>query len=170
MSRNIEVKARLADLGATRRRVEEFADSHPGVEEQEDVYYKVDAAGLERVKIRTSSRHGRQLIRYHRPEGDGVRPSEYTLTPLAAGEVPPEVRALGDPEVVVRKRRDLFWKANVRIHLDEVEGLGTFLELEAVVDAANDDASSRARVDALLADLGIGEADLVRASYSDLLR
>ena len=75
-----------------------------------------------------------------------------------------------EPRVVVRKRRELWLVDNVRIHLDEVDGLGTFLELEAVIDAAHDEAACRAAVYRLLAVLGILESDCVRASYSDLLR
>ena len=74
------------------------------------------------------------------------------------------------PLVVVRKRRELWLLDNVRIHLDTVDGLGSFLELEAVVDAAHDEARCRARVHELLPAFGVAEADCVRASYSDLLR
>ena len=58
---------------------------------------------------------------------------------------------------------------NVRVHLDQVDGLGTFLELEAVVDAAHDDAACRAQVDRIMQALGLGDADLIRASYAELL-
>ena len=80
-----------------------------------------------------------------------------------------QVSALGEPIVIVSKRREVFWIENVRVHLDSVDGLGDFLELEAVVDEQHDEATCRRQVDDLLVDLGIGPGDLIRASYSDLL-
>ena len=58
---------------------------------------------------------------------------------------------------------------NVRLHFDDVEGLGTFLELEAVVDERHDDAVCRRQVATLMDALGLGEDDLIRASYAELL-
>ena len=75
----------------------------------------------------------------------------------------------GEPLVVVRKRREILLRENVRIHLDAVDGLGTFLELEAVVDETHGDARCRAQVAELMAALGIGAAELIPASYADLL-
>jgi predicted adenylyl cyclase CyaB len=69
----------------------------------------------------------------------------------------------------VRKRREIFLVDNVRVHLDEVEGLGTFLELEAVFDGSNAaEPAERAKVARLLAELGVREADLVPTSYEAL--
>jgi predicted adenylyl cyclase CyaB len=70
----------------------------------------------------------------------------------------------------VRKRRELLLLDNVRIHLDAVDGLGSFLELEAVVDERHDDAACHAQVDALLACLGLAGAVPIQASYGELIR
>ena len=75
----------------------------------------------------------------------------------------------GTPLVVVRKRREILLWDNVRIHLDEVDGLGTFLELEAVVDERHDEATCHAQVARLMPALGLAESDLIAASYADLL-
>jgi predicted adenylyl cyclase CyaB len=167
--RNIEVKARLADPQAARAVAAARATRTPWTEEQTDVYFRVDASGEERVKLRTSSRHGAQLIRYRRPEASGVRTSDYSLSPLAPAEVALTAVSLGAPILTVTKTREVFLVDNVRVHLDRVEGLGDFLELEAMVDPDHDDARCRVQVDELLQALGVSELDLVRASYSDLL-
>jgi predicted adenylyl cyclase CyaB len=73
------------------------------------------------------------------------------------------------PLVVVCKRREVLLWDNVRIHLDQVDGLGTFLELEAVVDALHDETACRAQIDRLMDALRLSESDLIRASYAELL-
>ncbi|MBI4618485.1 MAG: CYTH domain-containing protein [Planctomycetes bacterium] len=126
--------------------------------------------GGERLKLRSSSRAPTVLIRYRRPEREGgVRPSDYEVTPVGEGSLPETLSALGAPVVTVTKRRDLYLLENVRIHLDKVEGLGAFLEFEAVVGPRHPEDHCRRRVEELLREFGILEADLVSASYSDLL-
>ncbi|HSP97989.1 MAG TPA: CYTH domain-containing protein [Candidatus Dormibacteraeota bacterium] len=162
MARNIEIKARLTDLAAARA-LARGCDAVPHVvEKQVDTYYALD--GGQRVKVRRINGGRRELIEYQRPEASGVRASDYTITPLTDDAPPP-----GEPVVVVRKRREVLLIDNVRVHLDQVDGLGTFLELEAVVDAAHDDAVCRGQVDGIMAALGLRESDLIRASYAELL-
>ena len=162
MARNIEIKARLADLTAARAVARGLGAVPCVVEKQVDTYYALE--GGRRVKVRRINAGRRELIDYQRPEASGVRASDYTITPLAEDAAPP-----GEPVVVVRKRREVLLIDNVRVHLDQVEGLGTFLELEAVVDAAHDDALCRAQVERIMDALGLREVDLIRASYAELL-
>jgi adenylate cyclase class IV len=162
MPRNIEIKARLADLAAARATALQLGARPHVVEVQTDRYYALD--GGRRVKVRTIDGGRSELIDYRRPEASGVRASDFTVTPLARGGGP-----AGEPLVVVRKRREVLLIDNVRVHLDQVDGLGTFLELEAVVDAAHDDAICRAQVDRIMAALGLRDANLIRSSYADLL-
>jgi adenylate cyclase class IV len=162
MARNIEIKARLADLAAARAVARGLGAVPFVVEEQVDSYYEL--AGGRRVKVRRIIGGRRELIDYQRPEATGVRASDYTITPLAD-----DAPVAGEPVVIVRKRREVLLIDNVRVHLDQVDGLGTFLELEAVVDAAHDDAVCRAQVDRIMAALGLPESDLIRASYAELL-
>ena len=168
MPRNIEIKVAVADPAAVRTRAVGLADRGPDRERQVDTYFAVDPTGASRVKVRDSDRYGLQLIRYRRPEAEDVRPSDYSLEVLDGPE-DPRLEALGDPVVVVDKQRDVLWSENVRIHLDMVEQLGAYLELEAMVDATHDDASCRAAVDRILAELGLAEQPAITASYSDLL-
>ena len=168
MARNVEVKAPLDGLADARRTAGRLGARFEWVDEQVDRYYQVGDAG--RVKLRTCGRAPAELIRYARPETTGVRPSEYEVLPVRDPEAQACLVPKTDPIVVVRKTRELWLLDNVRVHLDTVDGLGTFLELEAVVDPSHDESRCHAQVHALLPEFGITERDCVRASYSDLLR
>jgi adenylate cyclase class IV len=166
MPRNIEVKVRLPDPARARAAALAAGAHDAGVEMQVDRYYELD--GGRRVKLRTRAGRAAELIRYDRPETAGVRPCDYEVTPVREDDAC--VVPAGPPVAIVRKRRELLLLDNVRVHLDAVDGLGSFLELEAVVDARHDDAACRAQVDALLARLGLAQAVPIRASYGELIR
>jgi predicted adenylyl cyclase CyaB len=165
---NLEIKARCQDLAAARDVVLRLATSHPGVDEQTDTYF-VTRAG--RPKLRQSSLSGDQLIPYLRPDQAGPKRADYQILPVP--DAAHLKRSLGEMlgvHRVVRKRREIFLVDNVRIHLDEVEGLGTFLELEAVYDgSAASEVEQRRKVAELMRELGVVEADLVEISYEGLL-
>jgi len=165
---NLEIKARCADLASARAVAERLATDHPGVDEQVDTYFATRAG---RLKLRESSLSGGQLIPYLRPDQPGPKRSDYQILPVA--DAPQLRRTLGEilgVHRVVRKRREIFLVDNVRIHLDEVEGLGTFLELEAVFDGSPAaEAEQQRKVDALMRELGVSPPDLVDTSYEGLL-
>jgi len=165
--RNIEIKVRLADLDQARAVCARLG-AHPlGAEVQTDRYYAVDET--HRLKLRTISGRSAELIEYRRPETAGVRASEYSITPVRDAAVGVCLVPSGPPLVVVRKRREVLLWDNVRIHLDAVDGLGSFLELEAVVDERHDDAACRAQVAELMDAFSLCESDLIAASYADLV-
>ncbi|MGZ6643758.1 MAG: cytidine deaminase, partial [Solirubrobacteraceae bacterium] len=168
--RNVELKVRDADPAATLAR----ALALPGVRDegelrQRDTYF---AASAGRLKLREESdARGERahLIAYTRADEATARTSAYRLAPVAE---PGPLRealdaALGTVVVVDKRRRLLLWE-NVRIHLDTVDGLGSFAELEGVADEASDLAIEHERVAHLCAELRLGE--VVPGSYSDLLR
>lgn len=167
MPRNIEIKARLADLAAARAIALGLGAAAHVVEEQTDRYYTLDAG--RRVKLRTIRGSRAELIAYDRPEARGVRASEYTVTPVRDEAAGLCLVPKSPPLVVVCKRREVLLWHNVRIHLDEVDGLGAFLELEAVVDASHDETACRAQIDRLMDALRLSEPDLIRASYAELI-
>jgi predicted adenylyl cyclase CyaB len=168
VARNVEVKARLADLDAARAVAARLGATCAWTDVQVDRYYELD--GARRLKLRTCGRGPAELIRYDRPEATGVRTSEYEVSPVRDAAAEACLVPKMPPLVTVRKRRELWQLDNVRIHLDDVDGLGTFLELEAVVDAAHDEVACERSVRCLLDALGLRETDCLRASYSDLLR
>jgi predicted adenylyl cyclase CyaB len=164
VAQNVEIKVRIPDLAAASAVVRGLGAVSQGEIEQVDRYYEVDVR--RRVKLRTVAGQAAELITYTRPETEGVRVSTYEVTPVRdrACLVPK-----GRPKILVRKRREVLLLDNVRVHLDTVDQLGTFLELEAVVDAAHDEAACRRQVDVITAALGVADGDLLRASYADLL-
>jgi predicted adenylyl cyclase CyaB len=168
MARNVEIKSRIEDIDVVRSAALAAGARPHAVEEQTDRYYVLD--GGRRVKLRTFGGGRAELIEYDRPEVGGVRTSEYTVTPVRDDEAGACLVPKGKPLVVVRKRREILLWDNVRIHLDRVEGLGSFLELEAVVDQRHDEARCGEQVAFLMRALGVDEAALLRLSYSDLLQ
>jgi len=168
VSANLEIKAPVRDPAAFRARVESLATEMVGVDEQVDTYFRVPRG---RLKLRESSLAGAQLIPYRRPDAEGARRADYQVIPVADGAGLKALLAemLGVHRVV-RKRRAIWLHENVRIHLDAVEGLGDFMELEAVFDgAAASEAEQERRVAGLMAALGVREDELVATSYEALV-
>lgn len=165
---NVELKARDSDPDGTAARCRALGAEDRGVLVQRDTYF---AARHGRLKLREEGSPGSELIAYGRP--DSVEPGESTYVRSAAPD-PEELRealdaALGTVVVVSKRRRLFIWEM-VRIHLDDVEGLGTFLELEAVVAPDGSDlAAAQEKVAWLRSELAISEDSLVAAGYSDLL-
>jgi predicted adenylyl cyclase CyaB len=99
-----------------------------------------------------------------------TRASDYTLVPVAD---PEELRAVLDRAIgregQVRKERHLYRIDNVRIHLDRVEGLGDFLELEAIVDAGHREPDCHRSCELLLDRFGIPPEARLAVAYFDLL-
>ena len=168
--RNLELKLRVPDLAAARRACAGLAGL-AGVVEQVDTYFHVPIGRLKlRESVSGSAAPEATLIAYCRPDRADVRASDYHLVPVpdAAGLKSALSAALG-VRGVVRKRREVLMRHNVRIHLDEVDGLGDFLELEAVISDEADEALSRSRLDALCRLLGLAPGDWIAGSYADLL-
>ncbi|MDH3685298.1 MAG: class IV adenylate cyclase [Myxococcales bacterium] len=171
MSRsNVEIKARVADPAGVRARVEGLATERVGLDRQVDTYF---ATKQGRLKLRESSLSGAQLIPYLRPDAEGPRRSDYAVVPI---DDPERVKALFAELLgvhrVVRKEREIWLVGNVRIHLDRVEELGHFLELEAVFDleeGADVEAAEHRKLRELMAMLGVGPDDLIATSYEALL-
>jgi predicted adenylyl cyclase CyaB len=166
--RNVEVKVPLPDPSRVRAAALALGARSRGVEVQTDRYYELD--GGRRVKLRTRASGAAELIHYDRPETAGVRVSDYEVTPVRDVAARACLVPKDEPVAVVRKRREVLLLENVRIHLDDVDGLGTFLELEAVVDAEHDDATCRRQVAELLGALELAAAEPLRASYGELIR
>jgi predicted adenylyl cyclase CyaB len=168
MYANVEIKARLRDPLRVRPLIESLSDSPVQVLHQEDTFFRVSAG---RLKLRSLGEGRGELILYHRTEEAGPKVSEYTLAPTSDPEAMRRIlcSALG-VEGRVRKERLLYLIGQTRVHLDRVDGLGEFLELEVVL-AAEQPVEHGVRVAReLLERLGIAEEDLVAGAYLDLLR
>ena len=135
------------------------------MQHQVDTYFVCQRG---RLKFREIDGATAQLVWYERPDQAGPKGSDYTLVPIAEPALLKAAltAALGVRRVV-DKRREIFLADNVRIHLDDVAGLGTFLEFEAVLDERHDDTVGRAQVERLMVAFGITAADLLEGSYGD---
>jgi predicted adenylyl cyclase CyaB len=168
MRANLELKARCADLDHARAAALAVATEWVGVDAQTDTYFATRAG---RLKLRESSLSGAQLIPYFRPDERAARRSDYQV--IAVEDGPGLVRMLATMlgvHRVVRKRREIALYENVRIHLDRVERLGDFVELEAVWDGAEAGLAEQERRLAFLRErLGIRDEDVLAGSYESLL-
>src|SRR5215207_1068278 len=166
-SRNVELKAHDADPGRTLERALAVGAEDRGLLRQRDTYFAV-AHG--RLKLREEQPGGATLIAYERPDAASERVSSYRLVPVSEPEPLREALAAADGvlAVVDKRRRLLMWEG-VRIHLDGVSGLGTFLELEAVAEPGSDLSREHAQVAQLRDLLDIRDEDLREGSYTDAL-
>ena len=125
---NLEIKCRVVDVHALRRLVMAAGGSRIGELRQIDTYFR---AGHGLLKLREIEGQPAELIAYERPESSGSRISDYqlytTVDPAGLKEV---LARSHDLLVTVRKVRELFLIEQTRVHLDSVEGLGSFVELE----------------------------------------
>lgn len=163
----VELKARLDEPELIRRRLKGKAKSE-GVLRQRDTYFQVTRG---RLKLRQVQGKPAQLVFYRRPDRTGVKVSQVHLVEVEDGVAMASLlaEALG-VRVVVEKTREILRWIGVQVHLDQVEGLGSFLEFElSVEDRPEDLAEGRRRLEAMLVELGIPQEALLAPSYSDLL-
>ena len=165
MAENVELKARLRDADAVLAAARALGASDHGTMAQTDTYFPARSG---RLKLRESDGQAAELIAYSRADASDAKLSRYVRVPASSAVAEALDAALGTRIVVAKQRRLLIYE-NVRIHLDEVEGLGSFLEFEAVLGPADSRAAAEAKVAALERALGIGADDHVAVGYADLL-
>jgi homotetrameric cytidine deaminase len=165
--RNVELKARDPDPERSLQRCVALGAEDRGELRQRDTYF---AARRGRLKLREQEPGGAELIAYERPDAAHARESRYRIAPVAEPEALRDAldAALGTTVVVDKRRRLLVWEG-VRIHLDRVEGLGAFVELEGVAPDGSDLAHEAERVARLRAELEIRDEAIEPGSYADLL-
>jgi adenylate cyclase class IV len=166
-SRNVEIKARLRDRERLRTVARSLASASPIVLRQVDTFFHVPSG---RLKLRAFEDGSGELIQYDRPDTTGPKESRYRLVPVQRAE---ELRlalatALG-VSVVVRKTREVFIAGQTRIHVDEVEGLGSFVELEVVLRPEQGVGDGEVIASDLMQRLGMTDGDLEGGAYADLL-
>src|SRR4051812_36929780 len=165
--RNIELKARCGDLLRAATAAESLGAVSQGVLVQTDTYFH---AARGRLKLREHEGGRAELIWYARPDRVEYRASDYHVIPVSnPAEMKPALAAALGIRGEVRKRRQLYLWHNVRIHIDDVQSLGTFIEFEAVISDESEETQSLERLRILTDALRIGDEDRVAQSYSDLL-
>ena len=167
MARNIEIKARVASLDAVHARAAALAGSAPVLIEQDDTFFRCDNG---RLKLRTFADDSGELIFYRRSDQAGPKESFYVRAPTAAPALLRESLTLAYGQAGrVRKRRTLFLVGRTRVHLDDVEGLGTFVELEVVLADGESTNDGVEEAHSLMRALGIEPSQLIETAYVDLL-
>ena len=167
MATNIEIKARIQDPDRLRELVEKLCDTPGEVLLQEDTFFHTPRG---RLKLRVLAPDRGQLIYYERENASGPKPSNYNISPTSDPDSLKTVLSAGlGVRGVVRKRRLVYVVGNTRIHLDEVEGLGSFLELEVVLSPGESPEAGKSMATELMGKLGIQESDLIEVAYIDLV-
>ena len=165
--RNLEIKVRVDQLAQVHRLAHALGALDLGERRDRDTYFRVSRG---RLKLRESGgRPGGELIYYERPDATVSRYSDYHLACIDRPEALKALlgAALGVLVVVVKTRRLLRCGAT-RIHLDQVDGLGSFVELETVIAGRSEQAAAAEHEDVKQA-LGLSSASVVPVSYSDLM-
>ena len=168
MARNIEIKARVSDRAALEERAAALADDGPTPIFQDDTFFHCPDG---RLKLRDFGNGRGELIFYRRADEAGPKASFYRIAPT---DDPAALRetlrlALGELGRVV-KQRTLYLSGRTRIHLDQVDGLGDYMELEVVLAENEAETDGRREADTLMQQLSITPDQLVEGAYLDLLR
>jgi predicted adenylyl cyclase CyaB len=167
MPRNVEIKARVETLAGLAAKVAPIADEGPTEILQDDTFFKCDAG---RLKLRRFANGTGELIFYRRANEQGPKESFYVRSPTSAPDSLREALALACGAAGrVRKHRTLFLVGRTRVHLDRVEGLGEFLELEVVLGDGEDVAAGVREAGRLMDMLGVEPWQLIEGAYVDLL-
>ncbi len=168
MHLNVEIKARCAAPAEIRKILLENGADFKGTDEQEDTYFNIPEG---RLKLRLGPIE-KSLIFYNRNNQGGPKTSEVTMTDTTAnGDALKQVlsKALG-VKVTVKKSREIYFIDNVKFHIDDVPGLGSFVEIEAIDFDGN---IGQTKLDRqcrhYITLFGIQDQDLISVSYSDML-
>jgi predicted adenylyl cyclase CyaB len=166
MARNIEIKAKAHDFERQMRLAEKLAEGDVRRLFQEDTFFNVPQG---RLKLRELGDGTGELIQYFRADTREPCESFYVRSPTDSPETLKETltQAL-EVRAVVRKKRTVCFVGRTRIHLDEVEGLGNYLELEVVLELDEDPATGMTIAEGLMKRLEVYPSELVDASYVDL--
>lgn len=164
---NVEIKARCQDTSFIRNYLVAHGADFRGVDQQTDTYFNVSGGKL---KLREGNIEN-NLIWYDRIDQAGPKDSHFILTKVE------DVKGLKESltkangiKIVVRKRREIYYIRNVKFHIDEVPGLGSFVEIEAGNKEADlSQQELKEQCDFYMREFGINEDDLIEVSYSDML-
>lgn len=167
MARNVEIKARVDNVAAIVTKVTALADRGPVEITQDDTFFSCPNG---RLKLRTLSTTQGELIFYRRRDSAGPKESFYLIFSTTAPDTLGEILSLAYGQVGrVRKHRTLFLVGRTRIHIDQVENLGAYIELEVVLTDDEATESGEAIAHDLMAELAISPSQLCEGAYIDLI-
>jgi len=163
--KNIELKAQLHDREKTEKKAVALGARFEGHIRQCDTYFNVPGG---RFKLRVCEPGESYLVFYKRSDEAGPKACEYDIQAVSPAIREILSNAIGVLTEVVKTRALYLWE-NVRIHFDRVEGLGEFLEFEAVLSKGYDAEDGYSKVRRLREEFQIADEDLVPVSYMDLM-
>ena len=167
MPTNVEIKARAPEFEALRARAEQLSDMPVQTLTQTDTFFFTSKG---RLKLRELGAGFAQLIYYERDDQEGPKRSDYYVSETHDAEQLKSVlaRALG-VRGTVQKVRHVYIIGQTRVHLDDVQDLGRFVELEVVLQPGQGEDQGQAIAYDLIAALGVDRGDLLENAYIDLL-
>jgi predicted adenylyl cyclase CyaB len=164
---NVEIKARVDDVVALEGRVARLADGAPETIGQRDTFFRTTSG---RLKLREFADGSGELILYERPDATGPTTSHYVIAPTSEpGSLRALLGQLFEVRAVVNKERRLYMRGHTRIHVDRVEDLGNFVELEVVLQEHQTPDDGRLIAEELMQLLCVAPEHLVEVAYVDLL-
>jgi adenylate cyclase class IV len=167
MPANIEIKARVQDFARLKAQAESLSDSPVQVIPQVDTFFHIPQG---RLKLRELAPDHAQLVWYTRADDTGPKRSDYHIYDTGDPEQLKSTLALAlGVRGVVKKIRYLYLAGQTRIHLDDVQGLGYFMELEVVMRPDQSDAEGQVIAEDLMEKLGIAPGDLLDGAYMDMI-
>lgn len=167
MHRNVEIKARIESVGALLPKVAALAGDGPTELFQDDTFFACERG---RMKLRAFSGGEGELIFYRRADLRGPKESFYVLSSTNSPETLREALSHAYGQCGrIQKQRTLFIVGRTRVHLDQVKGLGHFLELEVVLQEGESADVGIREAHELMGKLGVEPSQLIESAYVDLL-
>lgn len=168
MARNIEIKAKIPDIDYCIKLAEKLSGAKPKIIKQEDTFFNCKNG---RLKLRIHSKDDGVLIFYNRPDLIGLKTSEYYLSTTHEPYRLLDVleRSYGSCGRV-NKTRKLYLLGRTRVHLDQVENLGNFLEFEVVLKDDEGITEGETEAKQLMEAFKISESDLISGAYVDMIK
>jgi predicted adenylyl cyclase CyaB len=167
MPANIEIKARVRDFNKLQQSAAQLSDTPCQVIPQEDTFFNCPQG---RLKLRELAPNHGQLIYYQRQDITGPKHSDYkiftTADPINLKLILSEAFGIRG---IVKKVRYLYLVGQTRLHLDDVMGLGKFMELEVVLQPGQTDTEGQAVAETLMEKLEVRDSDLIDSAYMDLI-
>ncbi|OGU55907.1 MAG: hypothetical protein A2V66_18345 [Ignavibacteria bacterium RBG_13_36_8] len=163
MAQNLELKIQINSIEEIEQILLGLDIEKKGILRQRDIYYK-SAKGLLKLRCENGTYC---IIKYLRDETAKQRWSDYEILRLEGNNVERYLQELFEVEVIVEKSRQLYLYKNTRIHLDRVNKLGDFIELETVVNSTQENAIQE--FNELVQLLKVNKSEQIKCSYRDLL-
>jgi predicted adenylyl cyclase CyaB len=167
MARNVEIKAQVDSLAAIEPLAAALSGQEPVFIAQDDTFFTCTHG---RLKLRAFADGTGELIFYQRADDTGPKESFYVISPTDSPSTLRDALTLAYGAIGrVKKQRTVFMAGRTRIHLDNVEGLGEFLELEVVLRDGESAEAGMEEARTLMQSLGVAPTQLLSGAYLDLL-